>query len=150
MTRPIVGEKTLAMLGFDEHRQHRKMLAGVYTPANIRKLAPVFMAKTKETHRLFDRAIASHSGKTGAIDCTHTYSSATLHAVEIAIFGMSLAHTKNSARRYMRITTSLSMITGTYLLWSPLANFFHFSINSYQSGGYHLKPLASPCSPSNG
>ncbi|KAK6069803.1 Cytochrome P450 709B2 [Seiridium cupressi] len=97
MIKQFAGEKSLAMLEFGEHRQHRKMLAGVFTPANIRRLAPVFAAKAKEMHDLFDQAIASHDGKTGIIDCAHTYSKATLDAVGIAIFGVDLVQTKNSA-----------------------------------------------------
>ncbi|KAK6211998.1 hypothetical protein LQW54_005526 [Pestalotiopsis sp. IQ-011] len=96
MIKQFVGEKSLALLEFDEHRQHRKMLAGIFAPANIKRLAPVFVAKSKELQTMFDVAIESNDGRTGVIDCTHTYSRATLDAVGVGIFGVDLAQTRNA------------------------------------------------------
>lgn len=96
MIKQFVGEKSLALLEFDEHRQHRKMLAGIFSPANIKRLAPVFEAKSKELQNMFDVAINSNDDKTGVIDCTHIYSRATLDAVGIGIFGVDLAQTRNT------------------------------------------------------
>ncbi|CAJ2502989.1 Uu.00g103830.m01.CDS01 [Anthostomella pinea] len=96
MIKQFAGEKSLALLEFDEHRQHRKMLAGILSPASIKQLAPIFTATVKELQNMFDAAIESNDGKTGVIDCTYTYSKATLDAVGISIFGVDLAQTRNA------------------------------------------------------
>ncbi|RYP78528.1 hypothetical protein DL771_000481 [Monosporascus sp. 5C6A] len=88
----IAGEGVLSMEG-DKHRAARRMLAGPFSLSNVRKLEPVFQAKAKDIGLAFDRAIAANdSGKCGVINCTDTFTRATLDIVGIATLGVDLAN----------------------------------------------------------
>lgn len=70
--------------------------ATVINPAfsinNIRRLEPVFQRKAKEVTSLFERALeASNGSSTAAIDCTATFTKATLDVMGVALFGVDLS-----------------------------------------------------------
>lgn len=91
------GGKGVVRLDFEEHRVHRKMLNGAFSPANIRRLGPVFKAKATEISSLFDRAIlAGEDGRTGVIDSTDTFSKAMMDIIGITLFGVDLANLNNT------------------------------------------------------
>ncbi|RYP91722.1 hypothetical protein DL770_002163 [Monosporascus sp. CRB-9-2] len=78
----------------EAHRAHRKMLGPVFSLSNIRRLEPVFQSKGKEVTWLFDRAIDANHGEATAIDCTDTFTRATLDAVGVALLGIELSGLK--------------------------------------------------------
>ncbi|KAK7748419.1 hypothetical protein SLS62_008575 [Diatrype stigma] len=87
----LVGKGVMTMEGA-EHRAARKMLAGPFSLGNIRKLEPVFRAKARDISAVFDHAIATNpegSGQ-GVIDCTDTFSKATLDIVGATVLGIDL------------------------------------------------------------
>lgn len=70
--------------------------ATVINPAfsinNMRRLEPVFQKKAKEVTSLFERALeASNGSSTAAIDCTATFTKATLDVMGVALFGVDLS-----------------------------------------------------------
>lgn len=88
MVQDVTG-KGILMLESDEHRVHRRMLNGAFTPKDIRRLSHVFMTKASEIGTLFDRAIeAGTDGNTGVIDCTQTFNTGTMDIIFSAIFGV--------------------------------------------------------------
>ena len=96
MVETLIGKGVLSMEG-DAHRAARKMLAGPFSMSNIRKLEPVFQAKANDISDLFDRAIyVGEDGKTGVIDCTDTFSKATLDIVGATTLGVDLANVKST------------------------------------------------------
>ncbi|KAH8201123.1 hypothetical protein TruAng_004673 [Truncatella angustata] len=69
------------------------MLSSTFSPGSIRRLQPVFQAKAREVCELFDRAIAiSGYENVGAIDCTDTFSKATLDIMSLTTLGVGLSH----------------------------------------------------------
>lgn len=92
MFESMVGKGVLSMEGA-EHRAARKMLAGPFSLSNIRKLEPVFLSKAKDVNSLFDYAIAANpGGEWGVIDCTDTFSKATLDIIGATTLGIDLAN----------------------------------------------------------
>lgn len=90
MVKDVAGKGILVLEG-DEHRIHRKMLNGAFTPANMRRLGPVFRTKAREVSFLFDRAVQAgrpNGGGGGVIDCTETFTKATMDIIFTAIFGI--------------------------------------------------------------
>ncbi|KAI2612209.1 uncharacterized protein GGS25DRAFT_474306 [Hypoxylon fragiforme] len=78
-----------------EHQVHRKMLSGSFSLQNVRKLEPVFQAKTRDLSRYFDKCIREgNDGNTGVVDCTPTFSKATLDIMGSIILGIDLNHVK--------------------------------------------------------
>ncbi|KAK7751740.1 hypothetical protein SLS62_006225 [Diatrype stigma] len=63
----------------------------VFSVNNIRRLEPVFQRKAKEVTSLFERALDAGDGKTAAIDCTATFTKATLDVMGVALFGVDLS-----------------------------------------------------------
>ena len=96
MVESMIGRGVLSMEG-DAHRAARKMLAGPFSLNNIRKLEPIFQAKAKDISDLFDRAIyIGEDGNTGVIDCTDTFSKATLDIIGATTLGVDLANVKST------------------------------------------------------
>lgn len=93
MVREIIGNGILAQEG-SEHRAHRKMLTAPFSLTNIRKLEPVFKEKARGISAVFDDAISAgdDGGKTGVIDCTETFSKATLDIMGVTILGKELSN----------------------------------------------------------
>ncbi|KAI1641311.1 cytochrome P450 [Biscogniauxia mediterranea] len=91
----ITGKGVLSLEG-EEHRLHRKMLAGVFSAPNVRKLEPVFQAKSKELNCVLDEAIdaGKEKGRKGVIDCTEVFNKTTLDVIGVTILGAELAHLK--------------------------------------------------------
>ncbi|KAI1084355.1 cytochrome P450 [Whalleya microplaca] len=90
----ITGKGVLS-LEDEEHRLHRKMLAGVFSAVNVRKLEPVFQTKTKELNAVLNDAVSSREkGNHGVIDCTEVFSKATLDIVGVTVLGAELANLK--------------------------------------------------------
>ena len=67
------------------------MVNPVFSINNIRRLEPVFQKKAKEVTCLFDRALGAASGETATIDCTATFTKATLDVMGVALFGVDLS-----------------------------------------------------------
>ena len=67
------------------------MVNPVFSINNIRRLEPVFQKKAKEVTSLFDRALGRSGGKTATIDCTATFTTATLDVMGVALFGVDLS-----------------------------------------------------------
>ncbi|KAK8063191.1 hypothetical protein PG996_007843 [Apiospora saccharicola] len=87
MTKPFAGKGILA-LEFDEHRAHRKMLNGAFTPENIRGLGPVIERKAMELGLFMGRTtIRDGNGEYGAIDCTNTFGKTMMDVICVALFG---------------------------------------------------------------
>ncbi|RYP18748.1 hypothetical protein DL765_003770 [Monosporascus sp. GIB2] len=95
ITHEFVGYGLVTMEG-EAHRAHRKMITPVFSLNNIRRLEPVFQNKAKEVTWLFDRAIDENNGGAAAIDCTDTFTRATLDAVGVALFGVDLSGLKET------------------------------------------------------
>ncbi|CAJ2513250.1 Uu.00g013690.m01.CDS01 [Anthostomella pinea] len=93
LVKEVAGHGLILMEG-DEHRAHRRMLAGPFSLKNIRKLEPIFQEKAKDICRYFDQSIAEGDGKRGAIDCTTTFSKAILDIMGSAILGLDLNYVK--------------------------------------------------------
>ncbi|KAI2638511.1 cytochrome P450 [Xylaria nigripes] len=92
MTKEMAGEGVIVM-EFEKHRKHRKLLNGPFSTGSIKRLEPVFKSKANELALLFDRAIlAGTDGRTGVIDCTHTFSKTTLDVMGIAVLGVDLGN----------------------------------------------------------
>ncbi|KAI0006418.1 cytochrome P450 [Xylariaceae sp. FL0662B] len=92
----ITGKGVLS-LEDDEHRLHRKMLAGVFSAPNVRKLEPVFQTKASELSTVLSQAISGsdrEKGSQGVIDCTEVFSKATLDIIGVTILGAELANLK--------------------------------------------------------
>ncbi|KAF4965998.1 hypothetical protein FSARC_6274 [Fusarium sarcochroum] len=81
----FAGNGTLVLEG-SEHRAHRKMLANPLSVPNIRKLQPIFEAKSRELCKLLDNAAAS----SGLIDCTEVFTKATLDIIGATVLGLEL------------------------------------------------------------
>jgi cytochrome P450 len=92
MVKEVIGKGLLAQRG-EEHRAHRKMLNHPFSANNIRKLEPLFKAKAHGISSVFDEVIAAgdDDGKTGVIDCTETFSKATLDIMGVSILGEELS-----------------------------------------------------------
>ncbi|EMR64334.1 putative cytochrome p450 3a5 protein [Eutypa lata UCREL1] len=76
----------------EAHRAHRKMINPAFSINNIRRLEPVFQKKAKEVTSIFERALeASNGSSTAAIDCTATFTKATLDVMGVALFGVDLS-----------------------------------------------------------
>ncbi|RYO87230.1 hypothetical protein DL766_009156 [Monosporascus sp. MC13-8B] len=95
ITSEFVGYGVVTMEG-EAHRAHRKMITPVFSLNNIRRLEPVFQNKAKEVTWLFDRAIDANDGGATSIDCTDTFTRATLDAVGVALFGVDLSGLKEA------------------------------------------------------
>lgn len=67
------------------------MVNPVFSINNIRRLEPVFQKKAQEVTLLFDRALDAGGGKTATIDCTATFTKATLDVMGVALFGVDLS-----------------------------------------------------------
>ncbi|KAF3026576.1 hypothetical protein E8E14_014160 [Neopestalotiopsis sp. 37M] len=91
MTREVIGVGLLSLEG-EAHKRNRKMLNVPFAASNIRKLEPLFKEKARDIGSIFDSAIISGSdgGKTGVIDCTETFSKATLDIMGVSILGKEL------------------------------------------------------------
>ncbi|KAJ4250251.1 hypothetical protein NW762_012066 [Fusarium torreyae] len=76
----------ILLLEGSEHRAHRKMLGNPLSVPNIRKLQPIFEAKSKDLCKLLDHAAAS----TGVIDCTEVFTKATLDIIGATVLGLDL------------------------------------------------------------
>jgi cytochrome P450 len=69
------------------------VLNGAFSPVNIRRLGPIFKIKASEVNMLFDCAIAAgQDGRIGVIDCTDTFSKATMDIIGLTLFGVDLAN----------------------------------------------------------
>lgn len=92
MVKDVIGKGLLAQ-GGSEHRAHRKMLNHPFSASNIRKLEPLFKAKARGISSVFDEVIAAgdDGGRTGVIDCTETFSKATLDIMGVSILGEELS-----------------------------------------------------------
>lgn len=88
MMTEITGAGVLGLEG-EEHQKHRRMLAGVFSLSNVRKLEPVFRDKAKELNALIERAGAANDG---VIDCTDVFSKATLDIIGFTIMGVELSN----------------------------------------------------------
>lgn len=88
MTKEVIGVGLLSLEG-EAHKRNRKMLNVPFAASNIRKLEPLFKEKARDIGSIFDSAIISGSdgGKTGVIDCTETFSKATLDIMGVSILG---------------------------------------------------------------
>jgi cytochrome P450 len=95
VVKEVAGHGLILMEG-DEHRAHRKMLGNSFSLKNIRKLEPIFKEKAKDICLFFDQTIAENDGKTGAFDCTTTFSKAVLDIMGSAILGVDLNYVKPS------------------------------------------------------
>lgn len=93
----ITGKGIVGLEG-EEHQKHRKMLAGVFSLGNVRKLEPVFQAKAQELSSLLDTTITSSQVGgvgSGVIDCTDIFSKATLDIIGKTIMGVELSNLKS-------------------------------------------------------
>ncbi|KAF4997881.1 hypothetical protein FDECE_11963 [Fusarium decemcellulare] len=87
--RKVVQEFTgngILVLEGEEHCAHRRMLANPLSVPNIRKLQPIFEAKSRELCKLLEHAAAS----SGLIDCTEVFTKATLDIIGAAVLGLEL------------------------------------------------------------
>ncbi|ETS86108.1 hypothetical protein PFICI_04133 [Pestalotiopsis fici W106-1] len=97
MTRDFIGEG-IATLEGEEHRASRKMLTSSFSFSSIKRLEPVFISKAREVCSLIDHAIESSSDSgTGMIDCTDTFSKATLSIMGVTSFGIELDYLASNA-----------------------------------------------------
>lgn len=92
----MAGDGVITM-EFDRHRNHRKMLNGSFSLANIRNLEPLLKSKAAEVTQLFDRAIAANKdGRTGVIDCTDCSTKTTLDIMGMAVLGIDLGNLRET------------------------------------------------------
>lgn len=91
MMTEITGAGIVGLEG-DEHHRHRRMLAGVFSASNVRKLEPVFQSKAKELTSLLAESDAANNG---LIDCTDVFSKATLDIIGVTIMGVELSNLKS-------------------------------------------------------
>ncbi|KAK6074247.1 cytochrome P450 [Seiridium cupressi] len=96
ITGMITGQGLL-VLEFDEHRAHRKMVAGPFSAPSTRKLEPVFQEKAKEVAELFDRAITAGNGKIGKVNVTDTFTKFTLDIVGRTVLGKDLNNLRSTS-----------------------------------------------------
>ncbi|KAF7515237.1 hypothetical protein G7054_g14677 [Neopestalotiopsis clavispora] len=95
VTGAITGQGVL-VLEFEEHRAHRKMLAGPFSVPTTRKLEPVFLEKAKEVTELFDRAIAAGNGQSGNVNVAETFTRFTLDIVGKTVLGQDLTNLRST------------------------------------------------------
>ena len=93
IVKEVAGHGLILMEG-DEHRAHRKMLNGPFSLKNIRRLETIFQSKARDICTFFDQCIAQDDGRTGAMDCTTTFSKAILDIMGSAILGINLDYVK--------------------------------------------------------
>ncbi|KAI0140269.1 cytochrome P450 3A5 [Pestalotiopsis sp. NC0098] len=93
VTGAITGKGVL-VLEFEEHRAHRKMLAGPFSVPSTRKLEPVFQEKAKEVTELFDRVIAAGNGRSGSVNVCDAFTKFTLDIVGKTVLGQDLSNLK--------------------------------------------------------
>lgn len=77
LAKEIAGHGILFMEGA-EHRAHRKMLTNSFSLKSIRKLEPVFRAKSKDICGVLHQAIAENGGKSGVFNCGDIFMKAIL------------------------------------------------------------------------
>ncbi|KAK6215908.1 hypothetical protein LQW54_004088 [Pestalotiopsis sp. IQ-011] len=88
----------IATLEGEDHRASRKMLTSSFSINNIRRLEPVFLSKAREVCSLVARAIASSpDGRAATIDCTETFSKATLNIIGVTSLGIELDYLNSNA-----------------------------------------------------
>lgn len=91
MMTEITGAGIVGLEG-EEHHRHRRILAGVFSGSNVRKLEPVFQSKAKELTSLLSQSGAANNGM---IDCTDVFSKATLDIIGVTIMGVELSNLKS-------------------------------------------------------
>ncbi|KAI4604069.1 hypothetical protein KJ359_000196 [Pestalotiopsis sp. 9143b] len=93
MLKDVIGVGLVSLDG-DSHKLHRKMLNVPFAFSNIRKLEPLFQEKARGIGSVFDSAISDgdDGGATGVIECTETFSKATLDIMGVAMLGKELSH----------------------------------------------------------
>ncbi|KAI0174420.1 cytochrome P450 [Pestalotiopsis sp. NC0098] len=93
MTKEVIGIGLLSLEG-EAHRSNRKMMNIPFAASNICKLEPLFKEKARGIGSVFDSAIRAgdDKGKTGVIECTETFSKATLDIMGVSILGKELSH----------------------------------------------------------
>ncbi|OTB04987.1 hypothetical protein M426DRAFT_145735 [Hypoxylon sp. CI-4A] len=95
----ITGKGVLS-LEDNEHRQHRKMLGGVFSAFNVRKLEPIFKSKAKELGDVIARATSESDRDdegSGLIDCIDILSRVFLDIIGVTVLGVELSHLKPAA-----------------------------------------------------
>ncbi|KAI1769425.1 cytochrome P450 [Hypoxylon sp. FL1150] len=96
MVKEMAGNGVVTMES-DRHRNHRRMLNGSFSVANMRKLEPTMKSIAAELSQLFDRAIAAcKDGKTGVINCTECFSKTTVDIMAMAMLGIDLGNLRNT------------------------------------------------------
>lgn len=74
------------------------MLTSSFSINSIRRLEPVFLSKAREVCSLVARAIASSpDGRVATIDCTETFSKATLNIIGVTSLGIELDYLNSNA-----------------------------------------------------
>lgn len=96
MVREMAGDGVVGM-ELDRHHNHRRMLNGAFSLANVRKLEPLLKSVATEVSQLFDRAIAaSKDGRTGAVDIVDCFSKATVDIMGMAILSIDLGNIRKT------------------------------------------------------
>lgn len=85
VVQEFAGDGVLVLEG-EEHRAHRRMLANPLSIPNIKKLQPIFEAKSRELCKLLDHS----AGSTGIVDCTEVFTKVTLDIIGATILGLEL------------------------------------------------------------
>ncbi|KAK0649244.1 cytochrome p450 monooxygenase [Cercophora newfieldiana] len=83
---PVVG-KGLVFAEGEEHKAHRKLMAGPFALNKLKQLIPVFKEKAEHLSGYFDRAIEVDGG---TVELVKTYTSITLDIIGVAALGVDL------------------------------------------------------------
>ncbi|KAH8664481.1 cytochrome P450 [Xylariales sp. PMI_506] len=98
MLKEITG-KGIIILEAAEHRQHRIMLAAVFSANNVRKLEPIFRAKSEEMCDVIEASIRADGNgnveNAGIVDCTELFNKVTLDIIGVTVLGVELAYLKS-------------------------------------------------------
>ncbi|ETS78006.1 hypothetical protein PFICI_10068 [Pestalotiopsis fici W106-1] len=123
MTKEVLGVG-LASLEGETHKKNRRMLNIPFAGPNVRKLEPLFKDKARDIGTVFDSAIicGDDGGRTGVIDCTETFSKATLDIMGASVLGKDLCSLNTV--RYRGKSTEDSTATEEYSFAQAYHTFF--------------------------